>query len=301
MRNIFGSALLAAGLTATLTACGGSDDGASSTTSSTTSSTMSSKTASASSSSTSSKLTPTGPTPGATVDAKAWADTSDKALKAEKSYRISEVSTADSGTTTGAMVRGAGDRVDLMAEMPGEGGLRYIDGNAYIQSPELPGKWIKFDKTSTNPEVKDFLEGVRRDVDGDEDINVLAAGKVTFVGDEAEGKHYKAQAPADRFYEDEVDEDSETDQGGPVDRTADKAKLKGRTVDIDVWLDAKNRPVKVKTDSTGLSGLGLSAKTSDVVFVSTTTYSGWGESVKIEVPPAAATVSADALSGQGQA
>lgn len=287
---------VAAGLTMTLAACGGaSSDGSSSATSTTTSS-ASSAVGSSTAAPTGTTPQSTGPTPGAKIDAVAWVKEVRASYEAAKSFKMSGVKSTESGTSTAQVQRKASGPADFQATMPGGGEMRGVDGEVYLQVPDLPGKWIRFAKTSTDPDVKEFLEQAHGadSIDGSGELDVYAAGTVTYVGEEAGGNHYKVVAPATKFYEHEVGKDATTETERPVNRNADLAKLKSKTVTYDVWLDS-GRLAKVKSDSTDLSGIELSAKISEVVYTSTTTFSDWDVPVKVAAPPAASVVMAEAV------
>ena len=300
--------LLAGSLVLALAGCGGgatTSVGSTSATSSTTASAGGSTTSaapsttSATSSTTSSTSTAPAPTAGQQIAGTDFAVPIRTAVNAVKSYSIEERRSTDPAPSTGSVSAFGTDAMVFQMEMPGVMSMRYVDGNAYVRSPDLGPKWVKFRKDSTQPEVQQMLASVTSDIGENHDLEVWENSKVTFVGAESVGAHYKVVAPADRFYDSVVDEESTTESGDEVNTSADKAKLTGKTVTYDVWLDGQQRPARIKLDSTSLSGLKFSAMTEDVVFRSTTTFSKWGEPVTVQAPPAAQTTDADELAADG--
>ncbi|WP_431843362.1 hypothetical protein [Calidifontibacter indicus] len=282
-----GGATTSAGSTSNTASAGGSTtSAASSTSTSTTAATSSTSTAPA-------------PTAGQQIAGTDFAAPIRTAVNAVKSYSIEERRSTDPAPSTGSVSAFGTDAMVFQMEMPGVMSMRYLDGNAYVRSPDLGPKWVKFRKDSTQPEVQQMLASVTSDIGENHDLEVWENSQVTFVGAEPVGAHYKVVAPADRFYDSVIDEESTTENGEEVNTSADKAKLTGRTVTYDVWLDGQQRPARIKLDSTSLSGLKFSAMTEDVVFRSTTTFSKWGEPVTVQAPPAAQTTDADELAADG--
>lgn len=279
---------------ASLTACGGAGSTATTTQNSTSTAASGSTTSSSAGSSTTASSA--APSAGQVIEARAFTGPIRTAVKAAGSYHLTERRSTEPAPSTGR-ISGTGADATFEAEMPGQGTVRLVNGDAYLLSPDTGSKWLKFAKNSTDPEVKAMLTSLTDSVGDSGDLDIWDAGKVTFVAEESGGKHYKVVAPAERFYDETIDEESTTEAGGPVNTSADKAKLAGKSVTYDVWLDSSNRPAKIKFDSTSLTGIKFSAMVDDVVYRSTTTFSKWGEPVTVELPPAAQTVDAEKFMG----
>lgn len=310
MNRKLSRAAVAALAALTLAACGSGTTASSSKTSSASTSSSSPTSSSPTPSSPAASKSVAGasfdkPAPGGKVDPVAFSHATAAAVEAEKSYHMVVTSPSEKTAINGDVVRVSPTRTD-MSMSTADGGIRLVDGSAYISDTtgDLPDgkKWLAITKGSKDPTAGMMLAGFNTLLatlgnQGSLSDSAFAAGTATFVGDESDGAHYRLVIPAKQVMESalKVTEEMAKQSGLPSSAQAmlqqelDKqtAGLDGKSVTYNYWLDDKLRPAKIEVDAAALGAAGGGAAKM------TSVLSKWGQSVEIAAPPASETVSID--------
>lgn len=234
------------------------------------------------------------------------------AIRNAKTFHLKADSTTDPDPIEGDVVHVGTQRTDMDLESK-SGGLRLVDGNLYFDSsadaadPSKP--WVLVSKDSKSPFAGIMMLAgsmilTATGADADTDEKIFRAGTGTFVADESDGAHYRIVVPADRYFDAAFGglQESLSAAGLPSaaassvssDFAKEKAKLAGKQVTYDVWVDDQMRPAKMRADQRALSNVfddSTGGSGGDGVIVST--YSRWGVPASVSAPPAAKTQSID--------
>ncbi|KNX36354.1 hypothetical protein [Luteipulveratus halotolerans] len=220
------------------------------------------------------------------------------AVDAERTVHVQMTSPGEQDTVTMDFADLADEDGDVAIQMGPTTRMRSVGGTVYLQDPDLAGRtWVRVSEDSDSMAGLMLLPMAALTMIADVDTQVDLWEKGTFTSRGpatvrgASTTHYVIKVPGDKV----VEAFDETGDLSPNDRAEMRKSAKGRTVAYDVWLDDRDRPVRIRTDLAMMAlAFGEAGEDADEPApVAVVDYSRWGAPVHIAAPPAAQVKDAD--------